>query len=73
MSWELTPKIPSRVPDGEILTPDQQQILVGENEDKVLIYEQGFDRWTLRQKGSDSWNLKSKGSASWNLKSKVTE
>lgn len=47
MSWSTEQKIIEQSPNGEILTPDGQQILVGEFENEVLIYLLGFDNWNL--------------------------
>lgn len=71
MSWNLPSKIASSELEKEILTPDLFQILVGENEDQILIYEEGFDHWNLKAKTESAWGLKSKDSATWSLKNKV--
>jgi hypothetical protein len=53
MSWSNETKIPSRTDRGRILTPDGDQILVGQDEDLVLIYQEDRDLWDRLQKNTD--------------------
>lgn len=72
MTWETKDKTDQQVDDGEILTPDGQQILVGSSEDEVLVYYAGYDNWSLTGKQAASWSNKTKQSSSWSSKSKET-
>lgn len=61
MSWNLKTKIPQQGVAGRILTPLLQRILVGENEDKVLIWKPSFNNWSLKGKNPEgNWSLKAK-------------
>lgn len=44
-------KVPTQSEIGEILTPDNLRIMVGENEDLILIYA-GFSLWDNKIKTS---------------------
>jgi len=50
MSWETKIKIEQQGDDEEIHTPDGSQILVGVDEDQVLLYQEGFNNWELKAK-----------------------
>jgi len=47
---------------GRLLTPDSNQILVGESEDKILIYQEYLENWGCKSKtdGSGDWTNKTK-------------
>lgn len=61
MSWTNKSKTRQQEDDGKILTPDGYDIVVGENEDEVLIYSEGFNNWGQGSKTPGSWSLKQKG------------
>lgn len=50
---------------GRLLTPDSNQILVGENVDEVLIYQEYLENWGYKSKTDESsdWTNKTKVSA----------
>lgn len=50
---------------GRLLTPDNNQILVGESEDEILIYQEYLENWANKSKTDKSgdWALKSKVSS----------
>jgi hypothetical protein len=50
MSWSNKDKSPDRIDRGRLLTPDGNQILVGPNEDEILIYQEETDLWTRKQR-----------------------
>ena len=61
MSWSLKPKIKQQGGAGYILTPNFLKILVGENEDKILAWKPGFNKWLLKGKNlAGSWTNKAK-------------
>ena len=59
-SGTTSSKIEQESPVGEIQTPDGQQILVGENEDKVLVYDEGYNNWSKPVKQTGSWEKPTK-------------
>ena len=60
MSWTVITKIEQSEEEREIQTPDLFQILVGANEDEVLIYQDAFNNWGLPSKAEEDWSLPSK-------------
>jgi hypothetical protein len=58
--WDLKDKTEQIVSAMRILTPDNNQILVGENENLVLTYEEGYELWQTLTKQNLSWDLKTK-------------
>lgn len=58
MSW--TKKQKNSLNPEFILTPDEEEILVGENEDELLIYALATGAWTLLSKNNTSWDSSSK-------------
>jgi hypothetical protein len=58
----LKSKIETRINRGFIITPDNFQILVGANEDLVLIYQDEGTLWNSRQlkTAGNSWSNKTK-------------
>ncbi len=60
MAWNIKSKIAQQERDEEIQTPDGQQILVGENEDEVLVYDEGFNNWGQEGKQEGEWAGKAK-------------
>lgn len=50
MAWVNKTKVPQNGNDEDILTPDLKQVLVGANEDQVLIYQVAFTNWSLKAK-----------------------
>lgn len=59
MSFTNKTKVINEEVDLEITTPDGQQILVGADEDEVLIYYDGIDNFSRGSKNSESWTNKS--------------
>jgi hypothetical protein len=60
-SSTLRTKIEQSGEDEEIHTPDGHQILVGADEDKVLLYQEAFINWDLKSKEeAGSFTLKTK-------------
>ncbi len=49
-SSTLKTKVAQQGDSLEIQTPDGHQILVGESEDQVLVYQDGFNNWSLKTK-----------------------
>ncbi len=43
-------KIEQQGDDEKIVTPDGEDILVGENEDEVLLYQEEFNNWGIKTK-----------------------
>lgn len=61
MSYRLKTKIPQKGSDERILTPDLFEILVGENEDQILLYQRDFSFWNLKGKNEmGNYTLKNK-------------
>jgi hypothetical protein len=61
MPWTIKSKIPQSGEDEPILTPDGYNILVGEAEDQILLYQNAFENWSNKVKNAiGSWNLKTK-------------
>ncbi len=60
--WSSKNKIKTSQELGRILTYDGSQILVGENVDEILIYQEYYDYWTRKSKnnGSNNWIYKTK-------------
>ena len=59
------PKISATLFRGRLLTPDGNQILVGESLNEILIYQEYLENWGYKSKTDESgdWNLKAKVSA----------
>lgn len=73
MTWSNKTKIPQEGDDLEILTPDGYQILVGESEDLILLWQTAFNNWADKAKNAvGDWDIKSKIATVWNLKTKIT-
>lgn len=74
MSWIDKIKIPQQGSAGRILTPLLAQILVGANEDQVLIWQQAYDNWNLKGKNSTGdWGNKEKiDNLNWSSKGKTS-
>lgn len=72
MSWIPKAKIPQQEEEGDIVTPDVFQILVGAGQDLVLIFREAFSNWTTKGKNaSGDWGLRTKNDIpEWNLKGK---
>lgn len=61
MTWSTKTKTVQSSPEQEILTPDNQEILVGSSEDQILIYAEAFTNWGLKTKlSAGTWGLKTK-------------
>jgi hypothetical protein len=60
MAWSNKTKVSSTIERGRILTPDGNQILLGADEDLVLIYQSQDDYWSNKSKTTSSWSNKSK-------------
>ena len=61
MTWSTKTKTLQSSPEQEILTPDNQEILVGSSEDQILIYAEAFTNWGLKTNISPgTWSLKEK-------------
>lgn len=61
MSWIHKVKVPQQEEGGEILTPDLHQILVGADEDQVLLYQDEFNNWTEKARNPEGdWSFKPK-------------
>ncbi len=58
--WTNKTKDSSTIERGRILTPDGNQILLGADEDLVLIYQTRSDYWQRTLKQSSVWSNKSK-------------
>ena len=65
MSWTNKSKISATLFRGRLLTPDVNQILVGESEDEILIYQAYLENWDNKSKTDESgdWTNKTKVSA----------
>jgi hypothetical protein len=65
MSWTNKSKISATLFRGRLLTPDSNQILVGESEDEILIYQEYLENWGYKSKTDESgdWTNKTKVSA----------
>lgn len=50
MSWSNKKKTNQDGSDEYIYTPDFERILVGENEDQPLLWQEAFNNWTLKTK-----------------------
>lgn len=48
--WKLKKKIPQSQSLLPILTPDGQQILIGQDKNEVLCWQAGFDNWQTKVK-----------------------
>ena len=73
MPWNPKNKIPQEGGDERILTPDFEEILVGSPETDVLLYQIGFNNWSLKSKiAAGAWSAKTKIAAgAWGLKTKI--
>ena len=71
MAWSNKSKVSSTIERGKILTPDGNQILLGVDEELILIYQSQGDYWERTTKQSSVWSNKSKVSSSWYNKSKT--
>lgn len=61
MSWTNKTKVSQNGEEGDILTPNFLQILVGSSEDLVLLWQIPYTNWGLKSKNAaGSWSLKSK-------------
>ncbi len=61
MAWTIKTKTIQQENDLYILTPDNQNILVGSAEDQDLIYKTAYNNWNKPSKNSiGDWNLKTK-------------
>lgn len=61
MPWTNKTKVMQSGNEEEILTPDLEQILVGDGEDEVLIYQEAYTNWSQKTRNpAGSWALKSK-------------
>jgi len=52
MAWTGESKIATTYERGRILTPDEDQILVGASEDEVLIHQEEETEWSFQDKTS---------------------
>ncbi len=60
--WGDKPKISATVFKGRLLTPDGNQILVGESVNEILIYQEYLENWGYKSKTDESgdWTKKTK-------------
>lgn len=72
MSWTNKAKVPQGGEEEEILTPDLEQILVGDGEDEVLIYQEAYSNWSDKTRNpAGNWTSRTRNpSGNWTLKSK---
>lgn len=59
-TWSNKPRNPASITDEEILTPDLQEILVGADEDQVLLYQEGSSIWSNKSAIISSFTLRQK-------------
>jgi len=64
-NWTDKNKISATLFRGRLLTPDGNQILVGESVDKILIYQAYLENWGYKSKTDQSgdWSNKAKVSS----------
>lgn len=63
--WSKRSKTSATLFRGRLLTPDSNQILVGESEDEILIYQEYLENWGYKSKTDKSgdWANKTKVSS----------
>lgn len=63
--WTNKNKISATLFRGRLLTPDSNQILVGESEDEIMIWQAYLENWAMKSKTDESgdWTNKTKVSA----------
>ena len=72
MAWSNKSKVSSTIERGKILTPDGNQILLGVDEELILIYQSQGDYWQeISKTTSTPWVNQSKTTQSWSNKSKT--
>lgn len=71
MSWTNKTRNLATFDDEEILTPDLHTILVGADEDQILLYQLAGDLWDNRAKNTSSYTNKSLSATSWTNKTKA--
>lgn len=61
MSWSNKEKVPQSFDEGDIVTPDLFQILVGAAEDLILVFRNAGSNWSNKQVESPGvWSNKEK-------------
>lgn len=61
MSWSTKTKVNQSDSESRLLTPDGQEILVGADEDEILLLWEAYSYWNLKSRvPQPSWSLKTK-------------
>lgn len=71
MSWTNKARNLATFEDEEILTPDLHTILVGSDEDQILLYQEAGDLWNNKAKIVSAFTNKTLVSTSWTNKTKA--
>lgn len=71
MSWSNKTRNLATFGDEEILTPDLHTILVGADEDQILLYQEAGDLWTEKSAVASSFSNKSLATTSWTNKTRL--
>jgi hypothetical protein len=72
MTWNKTTKPIIYFPPIKLLTPDMKEIMVGENEDQILIISLFYTLWNSIVKTVSNWNKTLKSTTSWSKQEKTS-